>query len=198
MPPIDVPDLAFTTAVWPSAILELTSLQLDCEDRLTKINPPWRRQTMKRRPTLPICDTLSPFLRGLPNGPVVRYQGRALAGTKSMSDHLTSRAARCIRRDAAAFALTRRAAGRRDDALAVLKEGRRRSGDARSNRLHDRHTVAAEMRKRGVPVWEVAGFLGHTSGTRNLARTTSTGRSKPLMPTSGIWGSTQLPPRAAC
>ena len=27
-----------------------------------------------------------------------------------------------------------------------------------------RHTVAAEMRKRGVPVWKVAGFLGHTSG----------------------------------
>jgi hypothetical protein len=33
-----------------------------------------------------------------------------------------------------------------------------------------RHTVAAEMRKRGVPVWEVAGFLGHSSGYKTTER----------------------------
>ena len=26
-----------------------------------------------------------------------------------------------------------------------------------------RHTMATELRKRGVPAWEVAGFLGHKS-----------------------------------
>jgi hypothetical protein len=33
-----------------------------------------------------------------------------------------------------------------------------------------RHTVAVEMRKRSVPVWEVAGFLGHTSGYKTTER----------------------------
>jgi hypothetical protein len=33
-----------------------------------------------------------------------------------------------------------------------------------------RHTMAAEMRKRSVPVWEVAGFLGHTSGYKTTER----------------------------
>ena len=33
-----------------------------------------------------------------------------------------------------------------------------------------RHTIACEMRKRGVPVWEVAGFLGHATGYRTTER----------------------------
>ena len=33
-----------------------------------------------------------------------------------------------------------------------------------------RHTVAAELRKRGVAVWEVAGFLGHSSGYKTTER----------------------------
>ena len=33
-----------------------------------------------------------------------------------------------------------------------------------------RYTVAAEMRRRGVPVWEVAGFLGHSSGYKTTER----------------------------
>jgi hypothetical protein len=33
-----------------------------------------------------------------------------------------------------------------------------------------RHTMAAELRKRGVAVWEVAGFLGHTSGYKTTER----------------------------
>ena len=30
--------------------------------------------------------------------------------------------------------------------------------------------MAAELRRRGVPVWEVAGFLGHTSGYKTTER----------------------------
>lgn len=33
-----------------------------------------------------------------------------------------------------------------------------------------RHTVADEMRKRDVPVCEVAGFLGHSSGYKTTER----------------------------
>jgi hypothetical protein len=58
-----------------------------------------------------------------------------------------------------------------------------------------RHTVAAEMRKRDVPVWEVAGFLGHSSGykttnaTRNSARITSPSQFVPSTAISRIWAS---------
>ena len=55
--------LAFCTAARPAAILELTSFQIDHEARLIKLNPPGRRQNKKRRPTLPICNTLLPYLR---------------------------------------------------------------------------------------------------------------------------------------
>src|ERR1043165_6692815 len=46
-----------------------------------ELNPPGRQQNKKRRPTLPICNTLLPYLRGLTPGRVVRYNGRALSGT---------------------------------------------------------------------------------------------------------------------
>ena len=33
-----------------------------------------------------------------------------------------------------------------------------------------RHTMATELRRRGVSVWEVAGFLGHTTGYTTTER----------------------------
>lgn len=33
-----------------------------------------------------------------------------------------------------------------------------------------RHTMATELRTQGVPVWEVAGWLGHSSGYRTTER----------------------------
>jgi hypothetical protein len=57
---------------------------------------------------VPICDALLPWLRGLPPGPVVQYRGKPLNDTKMMFDHLTARASRQIRREAAAAARTHR------------------------------------------------------------------------------------------
>jgi integrase len=128
--------LAFGTAARPSAILELTTFQIDCDARLIRLNPPGRKQTKKRRPTLPICDTLLPYLRALPPGPVVSYNGRPI---KSIDT---------------AFERARDRAGLSKDVIPYTI----------------RHTVAAEMRKRGVPVWEVAGWLGHTSGYKTTER----------------------------
>ena len=163
--------LAFATAARPKAILELSSLQVNCETRLITLNPPGRRQNKKRRPTLPICNTLLPYLRGLTPGPVVRYNGRALSGTKSMFDHLTGRAAAAIRRETAACARTHRRARRRDKAWAAVQDGKERSAAMLQVTAYTiRHTVAAELRRRGVAVWEVAGFLGHTSGYKTTER----------------------------
>lgn len=163
--------LAFATAARPAALLELTSFHVDCDARLIRLNPAGRAQNKKRRPTLPICDTLLPWLRGLPAGPVVQYRGRPLAGTRMMFDHLTDRIARRIRADAAAVARTHRRASRRAEAWSAIGEGRRRAAAIREVTAYTiRHTVAAEMRKRGVPVWEVAGFLGHSSGYKTTER----------------------------
>jgi integrase len=132
--------LAFGTAARPEAILELASFQVDVERRLIRLNPPGRRQNRKRRPTIPICDSLLPLLRNLPAGPVVSYQGRALGSFRSAFARLKARAAEAAPSIADASPYT------------------------------IRHTVATELRSRGVPVWEVAGFLGHVSGYKTTER----------------------------
>lgn len=60
--------VAFALAARPAAILELTTFQIDYGARLIRLNPAGRAQNKKRRPTLPICDALLPWLR---RGPVV-------------------------------------------------------------------------------------------------------------------------------
>ena len=163
--------LAVATAARPQAILDLTTFQLDCEARLIRLNPAGRAQNKKRRPTLPICEALLPWLRDLPSGPVVTYKGRKLADTRMMLQHLTERAARTIRREAAARAHTLKRVNRRSEAWAAIHDGRGRAAAIREITAYTiRHTVAAEMRKRGVPVWEVAGFLGHSSGYKTTER----------------------------
>jgi len=127
--------MAVGTIARPEAILEATTFLVNFDARLIRLNPPGRRQNKKRRPTLPLCDTLLSFLRYLPSGPIVRYRGRPLSGIKSTFDHLT-----------------------------------RRAGLSDVSPYTIRHTMAAELRRRGVPVWEVAGFLGHTSGYKTTER----------------------------
>ena len=128
--------LAFGTAARPEAILQLTTFQVDCDARLIRLNPPGRRQTKKRRPTVPMCETLLPYLRGLRPGHVIQYKGRPLGTIRSAFRQARDRAG--LSKDVSPYTL--------------------------------RHTVATEMRKRGVPVWEVAGFLGHSSGYKTTER----------------------------
>jgi integrase len=132
--------LAFGTGARPEAILQLTTFQIDIERRLINLNPPGRRQNKKRRPTIPICDALLPLLRRLPAGPVVNYQGRALQSIRSAFNRLKARAVAEVPSVA-------------DASPYVI-----------------RHTVATELRMRGVPVWDVAGLLGHTSGYKTTEK----------------------------
>ncbi len=163
--------LAFGTAARPEAILQLTSSQVDCEARLIRLNPPGRAQTKKRRPTIPICRTLLPYLRDLPDGPLVRYNDKPLKTIKSTFDRLKARARVVLRDEAARDAHRLRRANARSDAWPVIAQAKAR-GDAllELTPYAIRHTVACEMRKRGVPVWEVAGFLGHSTGYRTTER----------------------------
>ena len=194
--------LAFATAARPAALLELTTFQVDCDARLIRLNPAGRAQNKKRRPTIPICDALLPWLRGLPAGPVVQYRGKALTRTKMIFEHLAARAARrnppggdhgCPNASA------RRPARR---GLGAIEDGRRRSAAIMEVTAYTiRRTVAAEMRKRGVPVGRSPGFsaiprvTGRRNATQNSARITSQGQFVPSTAISRIWAS--LPFRSA-
>jgi integrase len=171
--------LAIGTAARPESILQLTGFQVDCENRLIRLNPPGRAQNKKRRPTVPMCETLAGQLYGLPAGPVVRYvttskagmKSRALGSIRTTFRRLTARARRQMRDGAAERVRRLRRTGRRGEALTVAQEARAR-GEAllEITPYTIRHTMAAEMRRRGVPVWEVAGFLGHSSGYKTTER----------------------------
>lgn len=80
--------LAFGTAARPEAILELTNGQVDCEARLIRLKRPGHARTRKRRPTIPMCRTLVPYLQDLPEGPIIRYDGRALKTIRSTFNRL--------------------------------------------------------------------------------------------------------------
>lgn len=111
----------------PEAVLELTPAQINIEDRLVRLNPKGRKQTKKYRPTVPLTDTLLPFVRTTEVPVFVMWNGRQVKSVKKTF------------------------------ALAVKRAGL--SSEITPYSL--RHTMAKELRKRAVPVWEVKGMLGH-------------------------------------
>lgn len=113
------------------AARDLQPFQCDFAHRLVRLNPEGRRQTKKRRPVVPMTDTLASVLQGMKvEAFYVHWHGKRVGS---------------IRR---AWSIVRTAAGLPAwFAPKVL-----------------RHTVATELRKRGVPGWEVSGLLGHTRG----------------------------------
>lgn len=66
--------LAFGTCARPSAILDLTKVQIDFDRSLIRLNPPKRRQTKKWRPVIPMVETLRPWLEAAPEGPIIRHK----------------------------------------------------------------------------------------------------------------------------
>ena len=74
--------LAFNTLSRPVALLELEKSQVDFEGRLIGLNPPGRKQTKKYRPTVPITDTLLPWLEEAEQGPLVAYWGRPIKSVR--------------------------------------------------------------------------------------------------------------------
>ena len=122
--------IAFNTLARPEAILELKKFQVNFNDRIIQMNPPGRQQTKKLRPTLPITDTLFPWLRKAKTDVLVNWKGKSI---------------KSIRR---AFELTRDRAGLDKEVVPYTI----------------RHTMATELRRREVQQWELAGYLGHSTG----------------------------------
>jgi len=129
--------LAFNTLSRPVALLELRKSQIDFENRLIELNPAGRKQTKKYRPTVPISQTLLPWLEeavkddeGGEDGNLVAYWGRPIKSVRRGFNAI--RDAVGLDKDVSPYAI--------------------------------RHTMAIELRKRGVPPWEVQGILGHKQG----------------------------------
>lgn len=62
-----------------TALLQLTLAQIDWILGTIDLNPEWRDRTDKRRPVLPIFDTLRPWLENLPDGHLILYRGKPIA-----------------------------------------------------------------------------------------------------------------------
>lgn len=113
------------------AARDLQPFQIDWRHRFIRLNPTGRKQTKKRRPTVPLTDTLRSVLRASKaTERYVEWNGKKVAS---------------VRR---AWHLVREAAGLPADFIPKVL----------------RHTVATELRKRGVSGWEVSGMLGHKRG----------------------------------
>lgn len=145
--------LAFNTLSRPEALFDLQPFQVDLDRRLIALNPPGRAQTKKHRPTLPVTDTLLPWLTDWAGS---RYYVQWYEGQTAPIDSIKTTWRRL-----------------RADAEALL-----RKADKNHRGLTDvvpytiRHSMATELRRRGVPQWEVAGMLGHRTGgtTETYAR----------------------------
>lgn len=135
--------LALTTMGRPDAICELTRAQIDRDMRVIDLNPPGRRQTKKRRPVVPITDTLAAWLE-LWDGedqdlslPLITHRGKPVANPK---------------RGVRATAIRARLLGAGDwsPERAVVPYTLRRS-------------MARLLRTRGLPLDDIAALLGHKS-----------------------------------
>lgn len=137
--------LAFNTLSRPEALFDTQPFQADLPRRLLALNPPGREQTKKHRPTVPVTDTLLPWLQEWSGS---RYYVQWFEGQTASIDSIKTTWRRL-----------------RADAEALLKKA-----DNQHRGLADvvpytiRHTMATELRRRGVPQWEIAGMLGHRTG----------------------------------
>jgi len=163
--------LALGTLGRPEAVLQLDRSQADDRDRMIRLNPPGRRQNKKRRPTVPMCDTLAAIVARLPVGPLITWAGKPIRNIRRTLDRIEARAARMIRIEALARARTHRAAGDREAAWEIVKDARARARAILEITPYTlRHTMAAELRRRGIPQWELAGMMGHSIGYKTTER----------------------------
>jgi len=160
--------LAFGTAARPSSILDLSTFgQFDFEGEVIDLNPPGRRQNKKYRPAIPMASFLVPILQNVPPGRVIHFNDRPLKSIRSAIERVRERARAMIRREAAGAVIAAWRAGDWDGAAKLLVTAKAAGDAMRTVSAYTiRHTVATELRGRGVQPWELSGFLGHSTGYR--------------------------------
>jgi integrase len=84
--------IVLNTGSRTEAILELRPDQVDLDRRLIRLNPSGRVQTKKRRPTLPLTDTLHAWLSQGLGDPVINWHGRSIRSIKTAWNRTLDRA----------------------------------------------------------------------------------------------------------
>lgn len=74
--------IMINTLARPDAVLDLRPAQINLKDRRLALNPPGRRQTKKFRPTVPITDTLLPFVQSAAGERFVMWWGKPVGSIK--------------------------------------------------------------------------------------------------------------------
>ncbi len=163
--------LATGTGARPAALLQLTRQQIDFAAGLIHLNPPGRRQNKKHRPSVPMASFIREATLPLPEGPVLTYKGQSIATITSTIERLRAKARRLVRTRYARIARQLKKAGADAQTRDAIVMGRN-AGDAilEISAYTIRHTVATELRRRGVPEWEAAGMLGHSTGYKTTER----------------------------
>lgn len=133
--------LALETAARKQAILDLTWDRVDFETRMIHYAVPGRKQTKKRRPSVPISDALLPQLRRM----------HAERVSDVVLDH-----------DADIWSTMQAIVVK---AGLAPKQPRPTGARIKSTGVSPhtfRHTAATHMARRGVPLYTIAGVLGNT------------------------------------
>lgn len=142
------------TGARKEAILSLRWPQVDLELGRINFNPPGRPRTSKGRPTIPIPRRLLWFLhkarqRGHPTGYVINEHGRPIKDVRIGFTNAAIRAGLC-----------NPVIDEKGNPV-LDKHGRPRfRANVSPHTL--RHTAGTWMAQKGVPLWEIAGYLGHS------------------------------------
>ena len=125
--------IALHTLARPSAVLGLTTNQVDLEQNIINFLPEGKQQSMKRRPVVPISNTLKPILQrcitSSKSGHIIEYYGKPITTN--------------VRK---AFKLAATRAGLGNDVIPYTL----------------RHTGATWLAMQGVSMRQIAGMMGHT------------------------------------
>lgn len=132
--------LALETAARKQALLDLTWDRVDWETGMIHLAVPGRRETKKRRPSVPISARLRPVLERMyaerVNGHVLDHGGEVWVTIQRIAER------------------------------AGLGTGARGAGDKPKRTGISphvfRHTAATHMARRGVPLYDIAGVLGNS------------------------------------
>lgn len=136
-------------ALRSNAPLAIRVSMIDFQHQRVNLLPPGTRQTKKRRPTLPICATLLPWLRiwaEKENRVYTARYGRR-RGQTILLDHLVTWRGTPLKSIRSGFETILERAGMQDDEEAIA--------------YVIRHTIATWMAEQGVPDRELEIWMGH-------------------------------------
>lgn len=171
--------IALNTAARPTAILELRREQFDARFGLLDLQPPGRRETKKRRPTVKVSQTLRPWLEAEGGPWFVAYDGRPLAEIKPAWRRARARAVATLRAEAARAARVAWRAGDAGSAWRIVREARHQAERFKSVTPYAlRHTVLSVLNEMGAPPGDIALFAGHAAGARTTWDHYVKGRTK--------------------